>query len=146
MRPGYRLTDEAQDELDDFNSEYGGGNCACHISAPCGSCTHPGNPHNQAEDETAWERDTIITRQQFELVRPLLEGSRRRTRPRINDLFDVLNAILYREAHRLPWRQLPTGSPPWRSVHEYHTQWTMPQPGGGQPLLDQVRDKLKENT
>lgn len=53
-----RLTPEAQAERDEFESAYGhGGNCSCHLSPPCGSCTHPGNPHNQAEDETAWEDD-----------------------------------------------------------------------------------------
>jgi hypothetical protein len=48
------LTDEAEAEYASFYREYGGGNCSCHISAPCGSCTHPGNPSNQAEDDTAW--------------------------------------------------------------------------------------------
>jgi hypothetical protein len=51
-----QLTPEAEAERDDFEREYGyGGNCACHISPPCGSCSHPGNPRNQEEDETAWE-------------------------------------------------------------------------------------------
>lgn len=48
------LTPEAQDDRDDFDSEYGGGNCSCHLSPPCGSCTHPGNPMNQDEDESCW--------------------------------------------------------------------------------------------
>jgi hypothetical protein len=49
------LTPEAQDERDDFEARYGfGGNCSCHISPPCGSCVHPGNPLNQAEDDAAW--------------------------------------------------------------------------------------------
>ena len=49
-----RLTDEAEAENTSFFREYRDGNCSCHISAPCGSCTHPGNPLNQAEDDTAW--------------------------------------------------------------------------------------------
>lgn len=53
-----RLTREAQAERDDFVSCYGSdGNCSCHLHPPCGSCVHPGNPLNQAEDETAWEDD-----------------------------------------------------------------------------------------
>lgn len=47
-----RLTAEAQADRDDFKHhvrEFGG--CACFISAPCGHCTHPGNPHNQEEDD-----------------------------------------------------------------------------------------------
>lgn len=49
------LTEDAQDERDAYDSyrEESGG-CRCHISPPCGSCTHPGNPMNQDEDESAW--------------------------------------------------------------------------------------------
>lgn len=50
-----RLTEEALAERDDFEFEFGrDGNCSCHISPPCGSCLHPGNPLNQNEDETCW--------------------------------------------------------------------------------------------
>lgn len=54
MKMARVLTDDAQSERDEFDSEYDGGNCSCHISPPCGSCTHPGNPMNQEEDESAW--------------------------------------------------------------------------------------------
>ena len=48
------LTPEAEAEREDFEAMYGMlGNCSCHISPPCGSCVHPGNPRNQEEDETA---------------------------------------------------------------------------------------------
>jgi hypothetical protein len=54
--PDRELTDEAQAENDAFHREYGfDGNCFCHLSPPCASCTHPGNPLNQEEDETAWK-------------------------------------------------------------------------------------------
>jgi hypothetical protein len=50
------LTPEAQAERDDFKAEYGSdGNCSCHLSPPCGSCSHPGNPRNQEEDESCWQ-------------------------------------------------------------------------------------------
>lgn len=53
-----RLTAEAEAERDAFVREYGrDGNCSCHLSPPCDSCLHPGNPLNQAEDPTAWEDD-----------------------------------------------------------------------------------------
>lgn len=48
------LTEAAEAEADDFRRLHGDGNCSCHISAPCGSCTHPGNPMNMAEDDDAW--------------------------------------------------------------------------------------------
>lgn len=49
------LTEEAQAERDNFDSEYSNRGCTCFISPPCSFCTHPGNPVNQAEDDTAWE-------------------------------------------------------------------------------------------
>lgn len=49
------LTPEADDERAEFYREYGAdGNCSCHISPPCGSCLHPGNPRNQDEDDRCW--------------------------------------------------------------------------------------------
>jgi transposase len=36
-----------------------------------------------------------ISREQFELVRPLLEGVRKRTKPRTVDQYEVFNAVLY---------------------------------------------------
>lgn len=49
------LTPEAQADRDDFVSSYGDdGNCSCHLSAPCASCMHPGNPLQQDEDESCW--------------------------------------------------------------------------------------------
>jgi hypothetical protein len=51
------LTAEAQADRFHFHQEYGyDGNCYCFTgAAPCGSCTHPGNPHNQDDDESCWE-------------------------------------------------------------------------------------------
>jgi hypothetical protein len=55
-RAGYRLTPAAQEERATFESKFGDrGNCSCHLSPPCGSCIHPGNPLNQDEDDSAWE-------------------------------------------------------------------------------------------
>lgn len=52
------LTPDAQSDRDQFEDLYGyGGNCSCHLSAPCGSCTHHGNPFNQEEDDECWMDD-----------------------------------------------------------------------------------------
>lgn len=48
------LTEDAQADRADFRSYYGDGNCSCHLRPPCGSCTHPGNPMNQDEDDSCW--------------------------------------------------------------------------------------------
>ncbi|MCT3212799.1 transposase [Lactiplantibacillus plantarum] len=38
---------------------------------------------------------TLVTQEQFELIRPDLETFRKQTRPRIVDLYDAFNAVLY---------------------------------------------------
>lgn len=79
------------------------------------------------------------TPEQFAPARTLLEGTRRRTRPRVHDLLDVFNAILYLLETGIPWRSLPPTFPPWRTVHEYFTQWTMATEGET-TLLERAMD------
>ncbi len=52
-----QLTEEAQELRDEFEVLYGTGNCSCHLHPPCSSCTHPGNPINQEEDDESWEKE-----------------------------------------------------------------------------------------
>jgi transposase len=82
-----------------------------------------------------------VPRDQFEKVRPMLEAARRRTRPRKHDLYDVFCAVLYFISQGVAWRSLPPDFPPWRTVHEYFTQWTTVR-GGGATLLEQALHEL----
>ena len=63
----------------------------------------------------------------------MLEAARRKTRPRKHDLYDVFCAVLYFLDSGTAWRSLPAGFPPWRTVHEYFTQWTLVR--GDEPSL-----------
>ena len=74
-------------------------------------------------DRPAYPSD--IPREQFESIRGMLEAARRKTRPRKHDLYDVFCAVLYFLQTGTTWRSLPPGFPPWRTVHEYFTQWNM---------------------
>ena len=76
---------------------------------------------------------TDLPREQFEKIRAMLEAARRRTRPRKHDLYDVFCAVLYLLETGAAWRSVPPGFPPWRTVHEYFTQWTASN--GNQPTL-----------
>ena len=89
-------------------------------------------------DRPAYPSD--IPREQFEAVRAMLEAARRKTRPRKHDLYDVFCAVLYFLHNNTTWRAMPPGFPPWRTVHEYFTQWTM-QRENGQSLLESVLEK-----
>ncbi len=52
-----------------------------------------------------------VSREQFELVRSLLEGVRKRTKPRTVDLYEVFCALLYVLKTGCQWRMLPDGFP-----------------------------------
>ena len=86
-----------------------------------------------------------ISREDFEPLRELLEAARRKTRPRKHDLYDVFCAVLYFLHTGATWRSLPEGFPPWRTVHEYFTQWTMLR-AGDRSLLESVLEKAGRET
>jgi len=89
-------------------------------------------------DRPAYPSD--ISREQFETVRGMLEAARRKTRPRKHDLYDVFCAVLYFLNTGATWRKLAPGFPPWRTVHEYFTQWTMLR-DGERSLLESVLER-----
>ncbi|SCX29074.1 Putative transposase of IS4/5 family, partial [Nitrosomonas eutropha] len=60
-----------------------------------------------------------ISREQFELIKPLLESARRKTSPRRIDLYEVFCAVLYLLKSGCQWRALPNDFPKWRTVHLY---------------------------
>ena len=64
-----------------------------------------------------------VTREQFERIRPLLEGARKQTRPRQVDLYEVFCAVLYLLRTGCQWRALPSDFPKWRTVHAYFMIW-----------------------
>ncbi len=80
-----------------------------------------------------------ISREQFEIIRPLLESARRKTCPRRVDLHEVFCAVLYLLRSGCQWRMLPEGFPKWRTVHAYFAIWSEPREGGS--LLEQALKK-----
>ena len=50
-----RLTQQAQEDRDDFMATQEQRGCSCHINPPCSYCTHPGHPMGQDENPDCWE-------------------------------------------------------------------------------------------
>lgn len=65
-----------------------------------------------------------LTRDQFEQIRPILEATRKKTRPRTLDLYDIFNAVLYVVTSGCQWRMLPRDYPKWKTVHKYFLIWS----------------------
>jgi transposase len=82
-----------------------------------------------------------ITREQFEKIRPILESSRKRTKPRTVDLYDVFNAVLYVLKTGCQWRALPHEYPKWRTAHSYFQKWSEEEKGKPS-ILEQILKKI----
>ncbi|PID51795.1 MAG: hypothetical protein CR972_05285 [Candidatus Moraniibacteriota bacterium] len=81
-----------------------------------------------------------ITREQFEIIRPILESARKKTRPRTLDLYDIFNALLYVITTGCQWRALPHDYPKWKTVHRYFITWS--EVRNGTSVLDEVLKKI----
>jgi transposase len=82
-----------------------------------------------------------ITRKQFQKIRPLLEKARKKTKPRILDLYDVFCGVLYVLKSGCQWRMLPSDFPKWRSVYSYFQIWSKEEEGK-ESILDQALKKI----
>ena len=83
-----------------------------------------------------------ITREQYNKIASILEGARKKTKPRKHDLYDIFNGLLYVIRTGCQWRALPKDYPKWRSVHEYFRIWSNIAEGEKESILAQV---LKKN-
>ncbi|WP_395462624.1 IS5 family transposase [Wolbachia endosymbiont of Cantharis cryptica] len=82
-----------------------------------------------------------ISREQFEKIKPILESSRRKTKPRKLDLYDVFCTVLYVLKSGCQWRMLPKDFPRWESIYYYFQMWN--KKDGEEPsLLELVLKKL----
>ena len=84
-----------------------------------------------------------ITREQFELIRELLESAKKKTRPRDLDLYDVFCAVLYIVKEGCTWRGIPGDFPGKSIVRYYYDIWSEPDENG-QSLLDKILRILVE--
>lgn len=83
-----------------------------------------------------------ISREQFEKVREMLEGARKKTKPRKHDLYEVFCGLLYVLKSGCQWRMLPSDFPHWRVIHSYFQIWN--ERVGDQPSI--LERALKKNS
>lgn len=83
-----------------------------------------------------------ITRAQFNRIAPLLEGARKKTKPRRYDLYKVFNGLLYVNKTACQWRALPHDYPKWRTVHQYFLIWSETRHGSDETILSVVLKKI----
>ena len=83
-----------------------------------------------------------ITRSQFKIIEQILENSRKKTRPRIVDLYDIFCAILYVLKSGCQWRMLPSDYPKWQTCYYYFNQWQKPVDSSKTSILDLILKDL----
>jgi transposase len=85
-----------------------------------------------------------ITRDQFEVIRYLLETVKKLTHPRIIDIYDIFCAVLYRLREGCRWRSLPHDFPKWQICYYYYNIWRRAK-DGEESALDRVLRELVES-
>jgi Putative transposase of IS4/5 family (DUF4096) len=82
-----------------------------------------------------------ISREQFAQIESLLEGAKKKTRPREVDLYDVFCAVLYIMKSGCQWSMLPGDFPSKSTVYWYFKQWKEKPGEEGLSLLEQALKK-----
>jgi len=83
-----------------------------------------------------------ISREQFEKILPILVSSRKRTRPRTIDLYDIFCGILYILKSGCQWRMLPKDFPKWEHCYFYFSEWRRKPDERTDSLLEVVLKKI----
>ncbi len=86
--------------------------------------------------------DTDLTDAQWEILRPFLPPPTGAGRPRITDLREVLNAILYVLRTGCAWDLLPHDFPPPGTVYDYFSRWR--RDGTIERVHDALRRAVRE--
>ena len=66
-----------------------------------------------------------LTAEQYELIKPIIPSPKKRGRPRITIIMQVINAILFIVRTGCQWRYLPKTYPPWSTVYRYFKSWKL---------------------
>ena len=69
-----------------------------------------------------------ITREQFEIIRPML--AKKRTHPPTYDLYDIFCAVLYLLKEGCTWRAIPHDFPKWQNVRYHYDNWSRKDENG----------------
>jgi putative transposase len=86
--------------------------------------------------------DSDLTDKEYAVLEPLLPKPKRRGRRRSVVLHEILNAIFYILRGGVPWRMLPGGFPPWKTVFHYFRQWRLS--GLWEAINTALRERVRE--
>ncbi len=85
-----------------------------------------------------------ISREQFEKIKPILESRKKKTRPRLIDIYKVFCGVLYVLKSGCQWRMLPKEFPRWENIYYYFQMWS--KKNGKEPSLLVKKNWLRQNS
>jgi hypothetical protein len=83
-----------------------------------------------------------ISRDQFSKIKPILELSRKKRRPRQVDLYDVFCGVLYLLKSGCQWSMLPKDFPKWQRCYDYFKIWSEKTDDKSDSTLEVVLKKI----
>ena len=92
--------------------------------------------------ETKQKYRTDLTDSQWNLIKEMIPAAKPGGHPRILEMREVVNAILYLVVSGVQWRLLPKEYPKWQSVYYYFRQWR--QNGLWERIHDTLRARVRE--
>ena len=66
-----------------------------------------------------------LTDDEWDLLEPYLPAPKKRGRPRLHPLREILDAVFYLLKTGCQWRMLPREFPPWKTVFHYLRTWML---------------------
>ena len=87
-----------------------------------------------------------ITRRQFKKISHILESSRKSTRPRSVDLYDVFCGVLYILKSGCQWRMLPKDYPKWELCYYYFSVWSKKKDDNQDSIIEQSLKKISQRS
>ena len=95
---------------------------------------------NAAEAREAYGSD--LSDEEWELIKEIIPPPKPGGRPAKYSRREIVNAILYLNKEGCTWRGLPHDFPPYRSVHNYFSEWR--DEGVWEQLCDTLRRELRQ--
>lgn len=83
-----------------------------------------------------------VSREQFEAIRPILEGVRKKTSPRIVDLYSIFCGVLYILKSGCQWRMLPKDYPKWEICYYYFRIWSEKKDASTPSVFEDILKKI----
>jgi putative transposase len=84
---------------------------------------------------------TDLTDEQWAILEPLIPSAKHGGRPRLVDMREVINAILYLNRTGCQWEMLPNDLLPKSTVYDYFAAWR--NDGAWQRMMDSLRAQVR---